>query len=96
MEYSRKLFSEEVAEGYVFIDKKKWSFFLSPNQTFGVCIGEVCHIAKIEAKDCTCVGEDKPHLHHHLILPIVKAKFKKGDSITITKKEDGTYNLVKK
>ncbi len=88
--FSRKISSEEMKKGYIFILKDKLSFFPPRGKPFTLCKGEQERKVFLESYRCTCRG---PQLEHdHFFIRWDGLQF--GEKITITRDEKGAGRYV--
>ena len=64
--YSRKISSEEAAEGYVLVLKSKLSFFPPLGKTFQLVQDGKQRRVRVESYRCACRGPDLPHEHYFI------------------------------
>ena len=94
-EYHRTLSEEEVHEGRIMIMKDALKFFPKPFKSFNVTSGGKKFELAVDAIDCRCRGEVKPHQHYWLPLKDAKnaLRWERGAHVTIVKRKDGEYSL---
>ena len=92
--YTRKLSSQEVKRGHIFILKDKLSFFPPMGKHFTLCVGDLENDVSLESYRCTCRGPQLPHDHHFIRCK----RLRSGEKITITKDKNipGKYHLSSK
>lgn len=90
--FSRKISSEELKKGYIFILKDKLSFFPPRGKAFTLCQGEKEKKVFVESYRCTCRGPQLEHEHYFIRWEGVRF----GEKITITRDEKVAerYHLV--
>ena len=94
-EYHRTLSEEEVHEGRLMIMKEAVKFFPKPFKSFVISAGGKTFELALEAIDCHCRGEIKPHQHYWLPLGEAKnlLRWERGAHVTIGKRKEGGYTL---
>jgi hypothetical protein len=89
--FARKLSTEEVKKGYIFVLKDKLSFFPTAGKPFELHSDKVQKKASVESYHCTCRGPQLPHDHYFIRWEGLKF----GDKISIVKdkKAEDSYLL---
>ena len=81
--YKRRISSEEVKKGYVFVLKDKLDYFPSTGKPFELRTDAKSKEARVETYRCTCRGPELPHDHYFIRWEGLKF----GDKVTIEKEE---------
>ena len=89
--FARKISSEELKKGYIFVLKDQISFFPPMGKSFTLCKGEQVRKVFLESYRCTCRGPQLEHEHYFIRWDGLRF----GEKITITRDEKNAerYNL---
>jgi len=90
--FTRKISTEEAAEGYIFIPKNELGFFPPTHKYFQLLDEGKRRKAKVESYHCECRGPEKPHEHYFLI----KSGLQKNKCVEICKNGEEIFSLKMK
>jgi len=93
--YKRKLSAEKAEEGFIFILKNFLSMCPPVGEPFQLRVKDEMFDVHVEGVSCLCVGPDKPHEHYRIDAKNFKGllNWKRGETVTITKRSDREYQL---
>lgn len=93
--YIRILSGEEVDNGYLLVTKDSLSLFPGIGKYFKLNVMDKKYDSRIEAVDCTCTGQNKPHQHYRISAEyfLGTIPWKRGNTFQITAIESKEFEL---